>query len=279
MSGKGKKYLIQTGKYVSLVLMALIVFVPIVSVFFSSFKTKIEYLKTARFTPPESFLNMENYIRIFTDGQIFQGMLNTVIIIVGSLILSLMFGTMTAYILKRFQFPGRKMIEGAYLIASFIPSVIVHLIVFTVFSNVGLVDTLAAPIIIYAGVDVVSLYMFMQFVSQIPYELDEAALLEGSSYFGVYRRIILPLLKPAMTTVAILKITSIYNDFYIAFLYLPGEKKAVMSTMLYRFMGPYSSQWNVIAAGILVVILPIFIIFLLAQRHIYKGFVDGAVKS
>ena len=279
MSAKVKKNLIQAGKYISLILMALVVFVPIISVVFSSFKTKLEYLKTPRFTPPESFFNFENYIKIFTEGNLLTGMMNTVIIIGGSLVLSLLFGTMTAYILRRFDFPGRKIIEGAYLIASFIPSVIVHLIVFTVFSKVGLVDTLAAPIVIYAGVDVVSLYMFMQFISQIPYDLDEAALLEGCSYLGIYKRIILPLLKPAMMTVAILKITSIYNDFYIAFLYLPGEKNNVMSTMLYRFMGPYSSQWNVIAAGILIVILPIFIIFLFAQKHIYKGFVDGAVKS
>lgn len=279
MNAKIKKNLITFGKYLSLVLMALIVFVPIISVIFSSFKTKLEYLKSPRIAPPESFLNFENYIRVFTDGKILLGMMNTVIIIMGSLVLGLLFGTMTAYVLKRFQFPGRRIIEAAYLIASFIPSVIVHLIVFTVFSKVGLVDTLAAPVIIYAGVDVVSLYLFMQFINQIPYDLDEAALLEGCSYFGIYKKIILPLLKPAMMTVAILKITSIYNDFYIAFLYLPGEKNSVMSTMLYRFMGPYSSQWNVIAAGILIVILPIFIIFLVAQKHIYKGFVDGAVKA
>lgn len=279
MEGKLKKHSITAIKYLSLIMMALIVFLPIISVIFSSFKTKIEYIKTPRFMPPESFLNFENYIKVFTEGKMLTGMMNTVIIIVGSLIFSLLFGTMTAYVLRRFDFPGRRIIEAAYLIASFIPSVIVHLIVFTVFSKIGLVDTLAAPIIIYAGVDVVSLYMFMQFISQIPYDLDEAALLEGCSYVGIYRRVILPLLKPAMMTVAILKITSIYNDFYIAFLYMPSEKNNVMSTMLYRFMGPYSSQWNVIAAGILIVILPIFIIFLFAQKHIYKGFVDGAVKS
>lgn len=190
MNAKIKKNLITFGKYLSLVLMALIVFVPIISVIFSSFKTKLEYLKSPRIAPPESFLNFENYIRVFTDGKILLGMMNTVIIIMGSLVLGLLFGTMTAYVLKRFQFPGRRIIEAAYLIASFIPSVIVHLIVFTVFSKVGLVDTLAAPVIIYAGVDVVSLYLFMQFINQIPYDLDEAALLEGCSYFGIYKKII-----------------------------------------------------------------------------------------
>ena len=96
MSAKVKKNLIQAGKYISLILMALVVFVPIISVVFSSFKTKLEYLKTPRFTPPESFLNFDNYIRVFTDGKILLGMVNTVIIILGSLVLGLLFGTMTA---------------------------------------------------------------------------------------------------------------------------------------------------------------------------------------
>lgn len=274
-----KRTIVTMLKYLVLIGISLVVFVPIVSVFFASFKTKIEYLTTGRLDLPINFLNFDNYIAIFKNGHIFVGIFNTLLIILGSLVLAILFGTMVSYVLDRFDFIGKNVIKGAYLVASFIPAVIVHLIVFKVFANIGLVDTLLGPIIIYAGVDVVSLYLFMQFTSQIPYELDEAALMEGCSYFGIYRRIILPLLVPAMLTVGILKVTYIYNDFYIAFLYLPGEKNAVMSTMLYRFIGPYSAQWNIIAAGIIIVVFPIFILFLISQKHIYRGFVDGAVKS
>ena len=104
-------------------------------------------------------------------------------------------------------------------------------------------------------------------------------MMEGSSFFGIFFRLLLPMLKPAIVTACIIKTTYIYNDFYTSYLYLSSAKKGVMSTVLYRFIGPYSAQWSVIAAGIILVTLPVFISFIFAQKSIYKGFSDGAVKE
>ena len=279
MTPKAKKLLFVILKYLALTAIALIVFVPIIGVVFSAFKTKKEMLTTGYMTPPASFLNFENFGLVVEYGNLAAGLLNTLIIIGATLVLSILFSTMTAYVLRRFTFKGSKIIESTYLVASVIPGVIVHLIIFNIFAQAGLVNQLAAPVIIYSGVDVMGLYIFMQFISKIPRELDEAAIIEGCSYFGVFTRVILPLLKSAALTFGILKFTAVYNDFYVGFLYLPGESKAVMSTMLYRFMGPYSALWNVISAGIIVVVIPVLIVFILAQKHIYKGFIDGAVKT
>lgn len=279
MSAKAKKTLVTVLKYIALTAMALVVFVPIIGVVFSAFKSKKEMLSTGYMTPPKSFLNFENFGLVAEYGNLATGLANTLIIIAASLVISILLSTMTAYVLRRFTFKGGKIIESLYLVASFIPGVIVHLIIFNNFAQAGLVNKLAAPVILYSGADIMGLYIFMQFISKIPYELDEAAILEGCSYFGVFGRVILPMLKPAAVTFAILKFTAIYNDFYVAFLYLPSESKAVMSTMLYRFMGPYNSLWNVISAGIIVVIIPVLIVFIVAQKYIYKGFVDGAVKA
>lgn len=264
--------------YIILVGLVLVTYVPLISVVLSSFKTKIEYLTTGRLVPPENWLNFENYVTLFKSGNIFVGFTNTMLIIVITLVTSTLFCTMVAYCMQRFDFVGKKLTDRMYLLASFVPSVITHLIIFKLFASAGLVDNIFSIVILYSAVDVVHLYLFKQYISKISTSLDEAAMIEGCGYFRIYWNIILPLLKPAIVTAGILKITFIYNDFYTAFLYLPSEENGVMSTVLYRFIGPYSSNWSVIAAGILIVTIPIFVLFLVGQKQIYKGFIDGAVK-
>ena len=169
--------------------------------------------------------------------------------------------------------------DKIYLLASFVPGTIVHLIIFKDFVRIGLTDHLSSIVILYSGVDIVSLYLYKQYLSQIPFSIDESAMMEGSSLIGIYFKILLPMLKPAVVTACIIKTTYIYNDFYTSYLYLSSTQKGVMSTVLYRFIGPYSEQWSVIAAGIILVTMPVFLTFIFAQKYIYKGFSDGAVKE
>jgi ABC-type glycerol-3-phosphate transport system permease component len=128
------------------------------------------------------------------------------------------------------------------------------------------------------GTDVISVYIFLQFLNGIPRDLDEAALMDGASFFDVYRRIILPLLMPAIVTVLIIKGVAIYNDFYTPFLYMPGKGLGTISTSLFRFIGPYNAHWEVICAGVVITIIPTLIIFVFLQKYIYNGLTQGAVK-
>ncbi len=278
MNPKVKKRLNLFAVYLVLVIVALIVLIPVIGVVFSAFKTEQEYFTTSRLVPPESFLNFENFREIFLKGKLVEGFINTVIIMAGALMASTLFNSMVAYVLERFDFKAKNLIRTVYLVASFVPSVTTQIVTFNVIKSLGLINSLGAPILLYAGVDIVTLYIYMQFIREIPRSLDEAALLEGCGYTGIYFRVVLPMLTPAILTTCIIKGTAIYNDFYTAFLYLPSKNKPVMSTMLYRFMGPYSSQWNIIAAGILIVIIPIFLVFVFLQKYIYQGFASGAIK-
>jgi multiple sugar transport system permease protein len=259
--------------------MTFTVIYPIIAVFFGSFKTKMEYLTTNSMTAPVDWKNLQNYIKVFTKGNVITGFLNTLFIIILACFIATVLCTMVAFCLSRFEFRGKALIDRFYLMASFVPGIIVHLIIFKDFAAAGMVNNLMSVVILYSGVDIVSLYLYKQYLNQIPIAIDESAMMEGCSYFRIYWSILIPMLKPAITTACIIKITYIYNDFYTAFLYLPSVKKGVMSTVLYRFVGPYSSEWSVIAAGIIVVSLPVFIGFIVAQKYIYKGFSDGAVKG
>lgn len=276
---KLRKALFKIIKYIVLIFMAFVVIYPLVGVLLSSFKTKVEYLTTGSMSLPQSFSDFSNYVTAFVDGNVILGFGNTLFIIVFACLFSTIMCTMVAFCLCRFEFKGKGLIDHFYLIASFVPGVIVHLIIFRNFAAIGLVNNLFSVVLLYSGVDIVSLYLYKQYLAQIPNSLDESAIIDGCSYFGIYRRIILPMLSPAITTACIIKIVYVYNDFYTAFLYLSEDSKGVMSTVLYRFMGPYSSEWSVIAAGIILVSLPVFIGFVFAQKYIYAGFASGAVKG
>ncbi|MFC7679158.1 carbohydrate ABC transporter permease [Paenibacillus sp. GCM10028914] len=265
-------------KYGTLLLGAFAALIPILVVFFASFKTNEEYSTTGPLTLPENWFNFANYTKAFVNGKMLLGFGNTLIILVVSIVGATLIGSMIAFVLNRFKFRGNKLLMGAFLLATLIPSVTTQVATFRIINFFDLVDTRFAPILLYLGTDIIAVYIFMQFLDSISESLDESAMLDGASYFTIYWKIILPLLAPAIVTVIIVKGVNIYNDFYTPFLYMPSEDLQVLSTALFKFKGPYGSQWEVICAGIMITIIPILIIFLSLQKYIYNGFAQGSVK-
>jgi ABC-type glycerol-3-phosphate transport system permease component len=265
-------------KYLSLILATIIVVVPMLVILFAAFKTRTEFNVSGKLTLPNSFLYFDNFKTAFTDGGMIVGLGNTIFIMAISLVGTILFGAMVAYVLNRFEFFGKKLVFGAYLVAMLIPMVTTQVATFKIVNTFGLFDTIWAPIVLYLGADVMSLYIMLLFMDSIPVSLDEAAKLEGASYPYIFFKIILPNLKPAIATVAIIRGVTIYNDFYIPFLYMPDQNLQTLSTSLYKFMGPYGGQWNVICAGIILIIIPTLVAFLFLQKYIYSGFLNGSVK-
>jgi raffinose/stachyose/melibiose transport system permease protein len=268
---------ISTLKYGSLILGCAAALLPLLLIFISSFKTEQEFYKTPVFSLPSSF-NLQNFSEAFSGGLMLQGFTNTTIIVVFSCIGTILIGTMTAYVLSRFNFRLNAIVSGLFLLAALIPGVSTQVATFQIVSALGLFNKIGSNIILNLGTDVISVYIFLQFLNSIPYDLDEAALIDGASFFEVYWRIILPLLKPAIATVLIIKVVAIYNDFYTPFLYMPGKGLGTISTSLFRFIGPFNAHWEVISAGVVITIIPTLIMFLFLQKWIYNGLVQGAVK-
>ncbi len=277
-NGKAKRMVFDILKYAVLVIACLIVFIPLVVVFLGSFKNNTEFLSSNVFALPQK-LEWNNYKTAFMDGNVLLGLKNTGIILVISCIGTIITGTMTAYVVQRFNTLFGKIMKGAFLVATLFPNIAMQVTVYRIMNSFHLVGHMAAPIILYIGTDIISIYIFIQFLNNISYSLDESAIMDGASYFTVYLKIILPLLKPAIATVLTIKMISIYNDFYTPQLYMPSEKLAVVSTALYRFIGPYGAKWEIIFAGIVICIIPTLIIFLCLQKQIYAGLVNGSVKE
>ncbi|MGI8879004.1 MAG: carbohydrate ABC transporter permease [Jatrophihabitans sp.] len=275
----GRARVAVASKYVSLIVASVVMLLPLVVVLLTSLKTSAEANGTSSaFALPHNIFNFHNYATAFTDGHMLNAFKNTAIILVVSITGTVLIGSMTAYAIDRFTFRFKKLVVLLFLMATLVPAITTQVATFQIINSFGLFDTRWSAIVLYTGTDILSIYIFLQFIRGIPVSLDESARMDGANSFTVYRRIILPNLKPAIATVVIIKGITTYNDFYIPFLYMPSDNLGTMSTALYRFKGPYGAHWEDISAGAILVTIPTLIIFLVLQRFIYNGFTSGAVK-
>ena len=276
---KGKKIetiVLNILKYFSLCLGAFIAIVPVVICIFTAFKTDEEYASTNVMTLPRNWLYFENFKIAWEKAEMLKGFMNTALILIVVLLGSIMIGAMLAYVLNRFKFKGNALIRNLFLFATLIPGVATQVTVYQIMNSLNLVYTIHGYIILMLGTDVIAIYVFLQFFENLPVSLDESAIVDGATYFGVFFKILLPLLKPAMVTCMILKGVGVYNEYYMSNLYIPGQ---TISTALYKFTGPFGSQYNYICAGVLITIIPILIVFIGCQKQIYSGLAAGAVKG
>ncbi len=260
--------------------MVAIVLAPIVLVLFASFKTKADMVKISPLLlPPKSRFTLDNFQKVLNNKYLLIGFKNTGIILVVSIFFNVMFGTITAFIIERFKFRFKGFIVGLFFVGMLIPSFVTEIARFKVIQGLHLYNTLGAPIVIYVASDLMQLYIYRQFISTLPVSLDESALLDGCGYFGLFTRIIFPLLAPATSTVVIIKAINIINDMYIPYLYMPKNKLRTLTTFLMDYANAQRGSWQQLAAGIIIVMLPTICIYLFFQRYILAGIAAGAVKE
>lgn len=273
---KEKLTLGRVFQYLILVLGAIVALLPILVVFIGSFKSNNEFLSSNVLALPKTW-DFSNYQTAFVNGQMLLGFKNTLFIFLASMIGKLTLASMFAYVMSRFDFKLKKVILGLFMIAMLIPGITSQVATFQIINSLGLFNTIWAVILLNLGTDVISVYVFMQYLDEISISLDESAYLDGANHFGIFWRIILPNLKAPIVTMLIISGVGVYNDFYSPFLYMPDRNLKVISTALFAFKGPYGTNWPVILAGVIIVILPILIVFLSLQKYIYNG-VAGSVK-
>jgi multiple sugar transport system permease protein len=277
---KGKKIIARIVEYAVLIFASFWALLPLVSCVITAFKTPEEYQSTNVMTLPSSFAYIQNFIDAWSQANMALAFRNSVIILVFVLFGSILTGSMLAYVLSRFKFHGNALIKNLFLFASLLPGIAMQVSVYQIMYTLHWINSIPGYIVLMCGTDVISIYIFIQYFENISVSLDEAAIMDGCSYFGVFFRILLPLLKPAIVTVMILKGVSTYNEYYNANLYLQDKTKLVtVATSLYKFTGPLGNQYNYICAGVIITMLPALIMFLLFQKQIYSGLTNGAVKG
>lgn len=266
-------------KYVVLILAAVIALVPVCVCILTAFKTTDEYNASSVLDLPKSFTYFENFKIAFTQANMLRGFFNTALVLIVVLTVSVFIGAMLAYVLNRFQFKGNGVIQNLFMFAALIPGIATQVTVYQIMYSLGLINHLYGYMIVLMGTDIISIYIFLQFFENLPVSLDESAIMDGCTYFGVFFKILFPLLKPAIVTSLVLKGVGVYNEYYMSNLYLQNAKLKTISTALYTFTGPYGNQYNYICAGVIITIIPILILFLIFQKQVYGGMAAGAVKG
>ena len=266
-------------KVLLFVFIAAIVILPMLITLFASFKTLPQIGSESALKPPTT-LNLENYKDVIKSSHVFVGLKNSAILVVVSVVINSLLSTMVAYCLTRFNFKLKKVYLAVFLIGMIIPGTVTEISRFGLMVNLHVYDTLLAPILIYAGADLMQIYIYNQFLSQIPISVDESAMMDGASYFTIYWKIIFPMVLPATATLGILKAVDVLNDMYIPFLYMPGANHKTLSTMLFNcIQDPRTSSIPKLSAAAVLVMIPTLAIYFIFQKFIFSDITAGAVKE
>lgn len=259
--------LVTVVKYFSLLLATFLALLPLISCLLVSFKTDEEYQLTPVMQLPQNFFNFQNFRRVWVDGDMGRAFATSFLVVVVVVAFSVLVGSMLAYVLNRFRFPGNSLIRNLFLFATLIPGIAMQVTIYQIMSSLGLVNSLIG-------------YIILQFFENLSVSLDESAILDGCTYFGVFFKILFPLLRPAIVTVMTLKGIGVYNEYYAANLYLQDKTRFVtVSTALYTFTGPFGNAYNLICAGVILTLIPMLAIFIACQKQIYSGLAAGSVKG
>ena len=250
---------------------------PLLSCVLTAFKTPDE-MGASPTAMPHSLLNFENFKIAINDGNLLLAFGITLAVILFTIVLSTLVGTMLAYALSRLKFKGKKIIIWLFVFAAFIPTITMQTSVYKLMVDFELINTVLGYIILLSGTDIFAIAIFMNYFEKSPQMYDDSAILDGCSHWKIFTKIHLPRMKPALLTMAILKGINIYNEYYLANLYLQDKiNYPTVTTSLYSFIGPFGSQYNVICAGIILTLIPIFVTYLVLQKHVYNS-ISGNYK-
>ncbi len=266
------------GQRILLLILTFCAVYPFVMIVIVSFKSRADYLNSPIGLPQQWIL--KNYETVFQTADIFRAFRNSLVLTVCSVAAQLLSGSLAAYALARMKFKGKRGTYIAFLLPLFMPVQAVVIPLYVIYKNAGLLNSLTGLIIIYtaSGLPLVILTL-SSFIGTIPVQISEAAFMEGLSHFQVYRRIILPLLKPAVATVIIISGLGVWNDFYLPLLMLTDVKLATLPLKTYLFVGQYRVEWTKISVCIVYLVIPVLIVYFFLQKQIIEGVAAGSVKG
>lgn len=267
------------ASYLLLVVGAAVVSVPFVWTVGTALKSPAQvYLMPPKWIP-DPFV-WTNFARAWTVLPFMTFLRNTVFITGMCLIGQLASASLVAYGFARFKFSGRNALFYMLLGTMMLPSQVTMIPTFLIWRGFRLVDTFW-PLIIpaYFGGGAFTVFLLRQFFMTIPRDLDEAAMMDGCSYFGIWWRIILPLSKPALTTVVIFSFIHHWDEFMGPLIYLHSMEKYTVSIGLRMFQDMYGGQLELLMAASLIHIIPCIILFLTAQRYFIRGIVLSGIKG
>lgn len=251
---------------------------PIVLIVINSFKTRKAIFKTPYALPTRETWSTVGYETVWERANFPDYFRNSLIVTLGALALILLAGTMAAWALSEYRFPGNSLM-GLYLaLGIMIPIRLGTVSILRFCVKLGIVDTLLALILVYTASGLpLAIFVLTNFMKQVPRDLKDAARVDGASEYRIYR-MILPLVRPAIGTVAVFNMIPIWNDLWFPLILAPSERNKTVTLGAQTFLGQFVSDWNAVLSSLTLSAVPVVILYILFSRQLIRGLTAGAVK-
>lgn len=266
-----------------LLILAILTVYPVIYIVLGSFKTNSELVGGGLNLLPETFI-LDNYVQAWEMANFSQYTINSLVISFGVMFVSVVVSSMAGYVFSRREFPFKGLIYNAMIMFMFINVGSAALRpLFELAVKLGVNKSLFSIILISAGSGQAT-YVFLihGFMNSVPRELDEAAVMDGCSFFGIYSRVILPVIKPALASVALLSFRGGWNEYILPLIFTMTNEKMrplTVGVVALQNAGDGAAAWNILFAGSAIAIIPIIVIYLFASKQFMGGMTSGAVKG
>jgi N-acetylglucosamine transport system permease protein len=275
----GRERTLNASAHGFLVVWALLSTVPLLWAVVTAFKSDREIFTNSWGLPSE--WRFENFVRAWTTANIGRYFINSAIVVCAAVVLVMLLGAMVAYVLARYEFPGRNVIYYTFVVGMTFPIILALVPLFFVVRNVGMLGTYHGLALVYTAYALpFTVFFLTSFFKTLPGALVEAAMLDGCSHAGAFFRIMLPLARPGMISVGILNFLGLWNQFLLPLVLMPDQERYVLSQGLAVLVANqgYRSDWSALFAGLVIALLPVLAVYALFQRRIQDGLNVGALK-
>ena len=263
--------------YAVMVIMCVIALFPLVWVILASFKKDL--LLNPGFTLPDS-VYLGGYEKVLTRLGIWKYFLNSAIIATCGTLISITILTMAAYVIARYRFTGRRFVSACFMATMFVPTSALTFPVYHLVKNLGLFNTRTGLILVYACSGIaISFMVIRNYFAIIPRELDEAARIDGASYFQTFLHVMLPIARPGIFTAAVLHWLNMWNEFYWASLLMIDRSRMTVPAILSQFVTSFSTDYNGLLSAIVVIMIPPVLLFSFSSKYFIQALSGGAVKG
>jgi len=275
----GKKITLKSLKIIALIFYLIIAVFPLVWIFLTSIKPPQEvYAFPVQYLPKNPTWEAYEYLFGFADfAKYFK---NSIIVSIFASAASTLVALLSGYVLARMNFKGKYALTLVLFFVQMIPAFLLMIPQYTMFASLKLIDKLPGIILVYIGLGAsFSTIMSRGFFVRIPKSLEEAALIDGCTRLSALFRITIPLMMPGVAAVFSFSFVNNWNELFTAALFLNSDSKMTVPVALYSFVSKSGIQWNVLAAGIVVALIPTIVVFSFAQKYIVAGLTQGSVKE
>ncbi|HEY9012143.1 MAG TPA: carbohydrate ABC transporter permease [Devosia sp.] len=258
---------------------AAVVLFPIGIAVLNSLKPNLGEVYKAPFALPSSW-SWENYLEAWIGANFQAYFLNSAVISIVSVVIVVFCASTTAFVLVRMPFRGSSFVFACFMLGVVIPIRLAMAPLFVIVKTLGLLDSLWGVILVQsASMMPVAVFILAAFLKSVPAELEEAARMDGALPFEIYWRVVLPLVRPALATVALLTFVSSWNEYFLPLIFLRSEANFPITLGISQFRMQFDVQWHLMFAGILIMLIPTIVAFLVASRQFIQGLTQGGLKE